>query len=73
MTELCLESLLTCLRPYRDFTMPTDACQWFYECPGCKSLLKPKTGDCCVFSYYGSAPCPQIQQAQATGTRGCCK
>jgi hypothetical protein len=29
--------------------MPTDACQFFYECTGCSSLLRPKPGDCCVF------------------------
>ena len=27
-------------------TMPTNACQWFYDCKGCGVLLKPKTGDC---------------------------
>jgi hypothetical protein len=30
-------------------TMPTNACQWFYDCKGCGVLLKPKTGDCCVY------------------------
>ncbi len=34
--------------------MPTDACQFFYECKSCKSLLKPLVGDCCVFCSYGS-------------------
>ena len=48
-------------------TMPTDACQWFYDCKGCGALLKPKAGDCCVFCSYGMVPCPPIQQ----GT-GCC-
>jgi hypothetical protein len=24
--------------------MPTDACQFFYECGTCKALLRPKTG-----------------------------
>ncbi len=42
--------------------MPTDACQFFYECKSCKSLLKPLVGDCCVFCSYGSVPCPSIQQ-----------
>jgi len=41
--------------------MPTDACQYFYECGGCKSLLKPKPGDCCVYCSYGSTPCPPVQ------------
>ena len=33
---------------------PTDACQFFYECEGCRVLLRPKKGDCCVFCSYGS-------------------
>lgn len=47
--------------------MPTDACQWFYECEACHALLKPKPGDCCVFCSYGDVPCPPIQEQ-----RGCC-
>jgi hypothetical protein len=42
--------------------MPIDACQFFYECKSCKSLLKPLVGDCFVFCSYGSVPCPPIQQ-----------
>lgn len=42
-------------------TMPTDACQYFYDCAGCHAVLKPKPGDCCVFCSYGDAPCPPIQ------------
>jgi len=41
--------------------MPTDACQFFYECSGCGALLRPKPGDCCVFCSYGSAKCPPMQ------------
>ena len=48
-------------------TMPTNACQWFYDCQGCGALLKPKPGDCCVFCSYGDVPCPPVQ---AGG--GCC-
>ena len=47
-------------------TMPTDACQIFYECTGCSAMLRPKLGDCCVFCSYGSVPCPPIQQASAS-------
>ena len=74
MTEPVLESLLTCpaCGHAEIQTMPTDACQWFYECPKCKTLLKQKPGDCCVFCSYGSFPCPSIQQARATGKAGCC-
>jgi len=40
--------------------MPIDACQHFYECTHCKTLLKPKVGDFCVFCSYGSVACPPI-------------
>ena len=47
--------------------MPVDACQFFYECEGCKTLLRPKPGDCCVFCSFGSVKCPPVQSA-----RSCC-
>ena len=60
---LQLQSTLTC--PKRSYqavdTMPTDACQFFYDCKGCGARLKPLTGDCCVFCSYGSVPCPPTQ------------
>ena len=46
-------------------TMPENACQFFYECKGCKVLLKPRQGDCCVFCSYGDTPCPPIQLDQS--------
>lgn len=72
MTEakLQLESGITC--PECGFhkveTMPTNACQWFYECLSCSTLLKPLKGDCCVFCSYGTVKCPPIQQGE-----GCCE
>ena len=44
--------------------MPTDYCQWFYECKKCSSLLKPKEGDCCVFCSYGTVKCPPKQSEE---------
>lgn len=41
--------------------MPTDACLFFWDCPGCGARLKPKAGDCCVFCSYGSVKCPPVQ------------
>ena len=41
--------------------MPTEACQYFYECTACHMLLRPKTGDCRVFYSFGSVSCPAIQ------------
>lgn len=54
-------------------TMPTDACQYFYDCRHCGAVLKPLKGDCCVFCSYGDAPCPPIQEARQRGEiRSCC-
>lgn len=41
--------------------MPTDACQFFYECASCKAVLRPKPGECCVFCSYGTEKCPSKQ------------
>jgi hypothetical protein len=64
---MLLQSTITC--PHcaiaKPETMPTDACQFFYECTGCGTKLKPKVGDCCVFCSYGSVPCPPIQAQRA--------
>jgi hypothetical protein len=69
------QSLLTC--PHCDHQeteiMPTDACQFFYNCKGCGVLLRPRDNDCCVFCSYGDVPCPPIQRAQAQEREsGCC-
>ena len=50
-------------------TMPTDACQYLYDCKACGLQMKPKIGDCCVFCSYGDVPCPPIQEERA----GCCR
>ncbi len=69
MSEAILESVLTCLHcgHVKGEIMPTDACQYFYECVQCNTLLRPKPGDCCVFCSYGSVKCPPIQ-----AQRACC-
>ncbi len=61
--RVILESVITCpaCGHSQTQTMPTNACVFFYDCPGCKKRLKPKEGDCCVFCSYGSVPCPPIQ------------
>jgi hypothetical protein len=50
--------------------MPTDACLFFHACAACGAMLRPKSGDCCVFCSYGSVPCPPVQLAGVGG--GCC-
>ena len=49
------------LNIWSDGRMPTNACQFFYDCTGCGRRLKPKPGDCCVFCSYGSVCCPPMQ------------
>jgi hypothetical protein len=68
-----LESTITCpaCGTAKVETMPMDACQFFYDCTGCGTLLRPNPGDCCVFCSYGDVPCPPIQAAG--GTRLCCR
>ena len=65
-----LESIITC--PRCGFAkleaMPTDACQYFYDCAGCAEVLRPQPGHCCVFCSFGSVPCPPVQQRG----RDCC-
>jgi hypothetical protein len=65
--ELQLESTLTCpdCGHQATETMPTNACQFFYECLGCSHLLRPKSGDCCVFCSYGTVACPPIQEQKS--------
>ena len=62
-----LRSTITCPEcgASRIETMPTDQCQFFYDCPNCHAIVRPKSGDCCVFCSYGTVPCPSKQD-------GCC-
>lgn len=65
-----LESVITCPQCGRSQkeTMPTDACQFFYDCKGCGAVLRPKQGDCCVFCSYGSIKCPPKRTAAGDAT-----
>lgn len=67
--QVQLKSIITC--PHcgfqQDNDMPTDACQFFYRCQGCDTMLRPLEGDCCVFCSYGTVPCPPIQQSGDCG------
>lgn len=69
--DIQLNSVITC--PDCGFSkeeiMPTDACQFFYQCTHCGTIMKPKPGDCCVFCSYGSVKCPPVQES---GKCGCC-
>jgi hypothetical protein len=67
-----LESVLTCPRcdVSKQEIMPSDACQFFYQCGNCKAVLRPNPGDCCVFCSYGTVKCPPMPtQSAKCGTR----
>lgn len=67
MKQILLKSIIICPKCgfQKQETMPEDACQFFYECESCKTILKPKQGDCCVFCSFGSVKCPSIQMGNS--------
>jgi len=66
LNEVLLQSTITCPEcgHSKEETMPSNACQFFYECENCKNVLKPNKGDCCVYCSYGTVACPPIQLDQ---------
>ena len=60
---IVLESTITCPKcgHVETETMPTDACQWFYDCKDCKAVLESLPGDHCIYCSYATIPCPPIQ------------
>ncbi len=68
--NITLKSEITCPEcGYKKIeTMPTNACQWFYECENCHTILKPKKRDCCVFCSYGTVKCPVIQDVKGSSS-----
>lgn len=64
--EINTKSVITCPEcgHQKEEEMPSDACQYFYECENCNTVLKPKGEDCCVFCSFGSKDCPPVQQDQ---------
>lgn len=74
---IALASTITCPEcgHRKTETMPTDACQYFYDCESCKTVMKPKAGDCCVYCSYGDVACPPVQGARSGGknsSASCC-
>lgn len=67
--EAAVRSELTCPHcgAVSHHLMPADACQYFLDCPHCRTVVRPKAGDCCVFCSYGSVPCPPKQREAGCG------
>lgn len=64
--NIITKSVITCPKCgfEKEVAMPVDACQYFYECTNCKVVLKPASGDCCVFCSYGTAKCLSMQMKE---------
>ncbi len=62
--SITLNSEITC--PKCNFKkseiLPHDVCVLKYSCQNCKTELRPKEGDCCVYCTYGSHKCPSMQE-----------
>ncbi|WP_441000496.1 GDCCVxC domain-containing (seleno)protein [Fodinibius sp. SL11] len=65
--KIKLQSTITCPNCGHESTetMPTDSCQYFWECSNCGEILKPQKRDCCVFCSYGDIPCPPVQKEKS--------
>ena len=67
--QIQLQSTITC--PVCGFqkeeTMPTDSCQFLYQCTHCGTIIRPEQGDCCVFCSYGTYRCPSRQMEDVAG------
>jgi len=61
--EVTTRSKLTCPECgfVQEVEMPTEACQFLYECVHCKFIITAKGSDCCVFCSYADTPCPSKQ------------
>jgi hypothetical protein len=58
------------VRPHSARGMPTNACQYFYACGGCQTLLKPLSGNCCVYCSYADVMCRQSRPTPPRGHLG---
>ncbi|WP_397392316.1 GDCCVxC domain-containing (seleno)protein [Polynucleobacter sp.] len=57
-------SLITCpnCQGHEILEIPRGTSQHLYRCPSCSTILKPKSGDCCVFCSFGSVDCSSSEQ-----------
>ncbi len=65
--ETITKSTLTCPNcgHVQTAEMPSDACQFFFECVKCNTVLRPQGDVCCVFCSYGDTRCPMKQEEPA--------
>lgn len=49
--------------------LTTHVCLFFYECPACDTVVRPKPGDCCAFCSYSDRLCPSREAGEYGGPR----
>ncbi|MEI6183494.1 MAG: GDCCVxC domain-containing (seleno)protein [Polynucleobacter sp.] len=61
-------STITC--PHCEATealeIPRGTSQHLYRCRACSNILKPKSGDCCIFCSFGDLDCSSAEQNLAS-------
>lgn len=69
--DVVFQSTITCPICASDTTetMPEDSCVVRFECSSCGALLRPLSGDCCVYCSYGTVKCPSVQVARRGAQR----
>lgn len=46
--------------------LPRGASQHLFQCRVCNAILKPKSGDCCIFCSFGDLDCSSAEQNLAS-------
>ena len=62
--KIQLKSIITCPEcgHQEAETMPTDSCQFFYDCEGCSAVLRPNAGEA-----YGARHCVTWREGECAG------
>ncbi|WP_304608924.1 MULTISPECIES: GDCCVxC domain-containing (seleno)protein [unclassified Polynucleobacter] len=57
-------TIITCPNCYGQETLEISQgySQHLYRCPSCSIILKPRSGDCCIFCSFGSQDCSSAEQ-----------
>ncbi|WP_370652568.1 GDCCVxC domain-containing (seleno)protein [Polynucleobacter sp.] len=57
-------SIITCpnCQGHEILEIPQGYPQHLYRCPSCSIILKPKSGDCCIFCSFANVDCSSSGQ-----------
>jgi hypothetical protein len=64
ITPLVQHSTITCPQCHAAeiLEIPKGSSQHLYRCRACSAILKPKSGDCCIFCSFGDIDCSNAEQ-----------